>query len=925
MIVILKSCQENLLPDIVIDEFPFLIGRDEMPFAILEHHSEEMREALSFLSDQHAIIYDQADEVAIVDPGSMNGTKLNGVPLGTWPSMIKEGDSLSIAEMFDFIVSFKEDETIDDDDEDSFEMPPPVIQFESDDESEELKVSEQTGKIKIKKYEPSLAKKGATGEPEKKGSKPVKVLPINYFLERIKKLKPNLYLKNIKLFPIKDTQDHKKNQKQNYKEEISEKVKLESAKVKPDAKIKHDNLKQELKKDLKHPKDSADSTPISKQNKTAEIKQPIQKTIPPKPDKIKKIDAISKPEIIEAKKIKFNYPALIWNKIPKLKILIATGVFIWIIITSLIFVLTSSIPPKPMGDIFYQNKASEVQLFSDDIGFCLQNSELSGLNESEREICLTSALEKFVTQVHPLNAAIVDNTGKIVVHTDPNLIGQTYSKNTSENQITQLDKVSINEIITPENQNQILFSANSKYKNNDTGTVHITFLKPVYHTISTVNQYDILLFSWIFLNLSAIFLFVSYRLAKALFIDNRPLESKIKLLNPLQSMLKKIFTREKVKVEPEAQKSSISAQTSEDIAPVEKTGKLVQSLLSSIVAKKQKKQKSKSKKVDTEADSKVEIPPPLESIKPIPKKTRLGPYFVDDNRIAQGKIANIYLAELASKDVHQKKFIIKKIKSHLAENQEFIEAFEREIVLTELLKHPNIVQIIDYREKQKCMVMEYVNGRDLSKIITEYKEKLPINFCMYVISQVCIALQYAFFYNDDLSGEPLYMLHRNIKPSNILVSYEGEVKLSDFGVARATEIPSLIQFGELKPIPSYMSPEQISDSPIEHRSDIYSLGTIFYEMLSGTRLYKFSSESEAKRSIVEKEITPIREVRPDIPPDLNNIVMKCLKKEKSGRFQSAQELFDALKRLKDVLKLEYDEFDVSEFMKKNFPTKNHVS
>ena len=181
-----------------------------------------------------------------------------------------------------------------------------------------------------------------------------------------------------------------------------------------------------------------------------------------------------------------------------------------------------------------------------------------------------------------------------------------------------------------------------------------------------------------------------------------------------------------------------------------------------------------------------------------------------------------------------------------------------------------------------------------------------------------MGLGYSHTKEDDRSGKSLHIVHRDISPQNMLISFLGEVKIADFGISKARSEPSLTQAGVIKGKLSYLSPEQVLGQEVDHQADIYALGLIFYEILSYNRVYQFNNHMEAIQSIPKKEIPPLMSIRPDIPDELNRIVMKCLEKDKKLRYQNAQEIHDDLMNLKDKLNITYYASSLANFMRKNF-------
>jgi uncharacterized membrane protein affecting hemolysin expression/tRNA A-37 threonylcarbamoyl transferase component Bud32 len=301
--------------------------------------------------------------------------------------------------------------------------------------------------------------------------------------------------------------------------------------------------------------------------------------------------------------------------------------------------------------------------------------------------------------------------------------------------------------------------------------------------------------------------------------------------------------------------------------------------------------------------------------------TRIGPYLLT-RKIAQGGMAELYLADYLREDGFRKTVAVKKVLPHLADNRDFIDMFIREARLAALLQHPNVVQIADFGKIQNAyfIAMEYVDGKNLAEIMGFLKKGLPVDMAVFLILKISNGLQYSHSRKDDKTGNPLNIIHRDISPQNILVSLNGEVKLSDFGISKATSEPSLTQAGVIKGKLSYLSPEQAMGQEVNHQIDIYALGLVFYEILSGSRLYRFANDIEAIRTIPQMTIPPIITKRPDIPQGLNDIVMKCLEKSTVKRYQSALELHDDLMKLKNHLGITYDASDLALFMRANFET-----
>ena len=298
---------------------------------------------------------------------------------------------------------------------------------------------------------------------------------------------------------------------------------------------------------------------------------------------------------------------------------------------------------------------------------------------------------------------------------------------------------------------------------------------------------------------------------------------------------------------------------------------------------------------------------------------KIGPYLLT-KKIAKGGMAELFIADYIREDGFRRTVAIKKILPHLSENQDFIKMFIREARLAALLQHPNIVQIIDFGKIQNAylIAMEYIAGKNLGEIMAQLKEGLPVDLSIFLIMKICMGLKYSHTKTDDRSGEYLHIVHRDISPQNMLISFLGEVKIADFGISKARSEPSLTQAGVIKGKLSYLSPEQVMGQDVDHQADIYALGLVFYEILSYKKVYQFDNHIEAIRSIPKKEIPPLISLRPDIPDELNRIVMKCLEKDKKLRYQTVQEIHDDLMILRNKLNITYDASNLADFMRKNF-------
>jgi len=277
---------------------------------------------------------------------------------------------------------------------------------------------------------------------------------------------------------------------------------------------------------------------------------------------------------------------------------------------------------------------------------------------------------------------------------------------------------------------------------------------------------------------------------------------------------------------------------------------------------------------------------------------RLEPYgfYYLTKKIATGGMAELFRARRkVGLEGFEKILAIKRILPHLSNNRDFVTMFADEAKIAAQLTHQNIVQIFDFGRLNETyfIAMEFVLGRNLRGIMEKTRQldtHLSINDCVDIITKAAIGLGYAHR-KRNLQNSPLNIIHRDISPQNILVSYEGEVKLTDFGIAKAALTSSVTKTGILKGKVSYMSPEQARGEGLDRRSDIFSLGIIFYELLTYRKLFEGDSELQILEGLKDLHIEPPSCLNPDIPMELDRIVLKALARRPEDRYQSAEEMF----------------------------------
>ncbi len=303
---------------------------------------------------------------------------------------------------------------------------------------------------------------------------------------------------------------------------------------------------------------------------------------------------------------------------------------------------------------------------------------------------------------------------------------------------------------------------------------------------------------------------------------------------------------------------------------------------------------------------------------------KFGRYFLLD-RLAQGGMAEICRARLASIDGSVRLIVIKRIQAGYGANSDFLKMFRSEIKVTMGFNHPNIVQLYDFGEEQgqPYIVMELVDGKNLRQLLTrfiEHKQSMPVELTVYVIEQAAAGLHYAHTFKDKISGEALHIVHRDISPQNIIISYEGNIKVIDFGIAKANINTESTRAGVIKGKPSYLSPEQISGDVLDGRSDIFSLGAVLWELLTGKKLFQGDNDLAVLKLIesCNTHVKPPSTYNKSIPPELDVIVMKSLTKNRDQRYQTAEELQRALHKFLYNFAPEFNPTDLSYAIKDMF-------
>jgi len=272
---------------------------------------------------------------------------------------------------------------------------------------------------------------------------------------------------------------------------------------------------------------------------------------------------------------------------------------------------------------------------------------------------------------------------------------------------------------------------------------------------------------------------------------------------------------------------------------------------------------------------------------------KFGQYILLE-KIGSGGMAELFKAKKIGIEGFERVLAIKRILPHLSSDEEFITMFIDEAKLIARLSHKNITHIYDFGriEQNYYIAMEYIRGKDLRSALRRCHEtnlKFPLPLAIFIAKEIASGLSYAHRQKDSM-GQGLNIIHRDISPQNILISYDGDVKVVDFGIAKASS-HSRTTTGVLKGKLSYMSPEQAWGRPIDHRSDIFSLGIVLYEMLTGERLFKGDAEINTLEKVRAARIDPLpSSFNIELSAGLEQKILKALAKETSERYQDASEM-----------------------------------
>ncbi|MBK7862941.1 MAG: serine/threonine protein kinase [Archangiaceae bacterium] len=264
-------------------------------------------------------------------------------------------------------------------------------------------------------------------------------------------------------------------------------------------------------------------------------------------------------------------------------------------------------------------------------------------------------------------------------------------------------------------------------------------------------------------------------------------------------------------------------------------------------------------------------------------------------------MGEVYLARQEGPAGFAKPAVVKTILPHLAREQSFIDMFLNEARLAALLTHPNCVQIFELGEDAGTwfIAMEFIHGRTLRAVKQRLKElgrAVPAAQIARIVAQALMGLQYAHGLTGE-KGEPLSIVHRDMSPDNVMIGFNGAVKVLDFGIAKASNAVTTTRTGTVKGKFAYMSPEQLLAQPVDGRSDVWAMGVVLYELLAGARPFVAPVEAALVNLILNVEPDSLTQVAPGTPAELAAVAEKALQKDRARRYSSAEEMAAALERV----------------------------
>jgi serine/threonine protein kinase/tetratricopeptide (TPR) repeat protein len=304
---------------------------------------------------------------------------------------------------------------------------------------------------------------------------------------------------------------------------------------------------------------------------------------------------------------------------------------------------------------------------------------------------------------------------------------------------------------------------------------------------------------------------------------------------------------------------------------------------------------------------------------------RLGRYRLV-SRLAVGGMAELFLAEQEGVEGFRKRVVVKRLLPQLARKSQVVEMFLNEAHLASLIDHPNVVQILDLGQEGDdfYIAMEYLDGRSLSDIEEQAQTRghlVPLGLAARILADACGGLDWAHNAMDG-AGQPLGIVHRDFTPANIFVTFDGRVKVLDFGIAKSQAVASHTEPGALKGKYVYMSPEMVAGRPIDRRADLFAAGVMLYELITGRLPFVGNSVRAVLSSIALARPIPPRNLDPSIPPDLETMALKLLQRNPDDRPQTGAEVKQALDGFLEGQTFVVGAGQVAQYMADLFPSRS---
>ncbi|MEZ4815094.1 MAG: serine/threonine-protein kinase [Bdellovibrionota bacterium] len=289
-------------------------------------------------------------------------------------------------------------------------------------------------------------------------------------------------------------------------------------------------------------------------------------------------------------------------------------------------------------------------------------------------------------------------------------------------------------------------------------------------------------------------------------------------------------------------------------------------------------------------------------------------------RLASGGMAEVFRAKQLGHAGFEKTVAVKRILPHFATSDDFKNMFRLEANLSAMLQHTNITQVFNNGEYDGYLylVMEFVDGKNLRQLLAradKVKLRIPLEISCYIVSETLKGLDYAHGYHDERTGEALNIVHRDVSPQNVMLGYQGSVKVVDFGIAKAASKSENTRAGVLKGKFGYMSPEQARGEALDRRSDIFSMGIILWELITQRRLFTYEDEMKTLEKVRECKIPRPSEKNPTIPYALEKIVLRALEKDPAARYSTCGEFYSELVRYMNDRHPNFIPTDFTRFMK----------